>query len=178
MRSRGVIVVALCLGLVCCRSLAPARFAAALPEFQPDRFFEGTTHSWGVMETPSGAPTRRFTTIMEGVRTGDTLVLTQHFRFDDGRTEERIWHVRRLDAHRYEGTAADVIGTARGQAYGNAFRWDYTLALSPSIFSRVRVRQWMYLQEGGETMVNRVAISKLGVQVGQTTEYFRRGPGD
>ena len=51
------------------------------------------------------------------------------------------------------------------------------LALSPcNPLSHVRVRQWMYLQDGGETMVNRVTISKLGMLVGQTTEYFRRTP--
>lgn len=155
--------------------MAPARFEAAAPQFQPDRFFEGTTHSWGVMETPSGAPTGRFTTTMEGARTGDVLVLTQHFRYDDGHTQERVWRVRRVDAHHYEGTAGDVVGTARGQAFGNAFRWDYTLTLSQgNALSRVRVRQWMYLQDGGETMVNRVSISKLGIVVAQTTEYFER----
>lgn len=155
--------------------MSPSRFETAVPVFQPDRFFEGTTHSWGVMETPSGAPTGRFTTTMEGVRTGDTLVLTQHFSYDDGRKVERVWHVRRLDAHHYEGKAGDVVGTAKGLAFGNAFRWDYTLALSGNPLSHVRVRQWMYLQDGGDTMVNRVAISKLGILVGQTTEYFRHG---
>lgn len=39
---------------------------------------------------------------MTGVRNGDALVLTRHFWFDDGHQQQRVWHVKRLDGHRYE----------------------------------------------------------------------------
>jgi hypothetical protein len=31
-------------------------------------------------------------------------------------------HIRRIDEHRYEATAPDVIGAAPGEAYGNTFQ--------------------------------------------------------
>ena len=79
--------------------------------------------------------------------------------------------------HAYEATANIVVGVASGEAHGNAFRWRYTLALEPdAAVATVDLRHWMYLQDGGATLVNRVTISKLGIVVGQVTEYFRRVP--
>ena len=43
---------------------------------------------------------------------------------------------------------------------------------------RVRMKHWMYLADDGDTMINRVIISKLGIVVAETTEYFRRGVGN
>jgi hypothetical protein len=43
--------------------------------------------------------------------------------------------------------------------------------------ANVRFKLWMYLQADGETMINKVTISKLGVIVARTTEHFHRGTG-
>jgi hypothetical protein len=115
---------------------------------------------------------------MMGRWDGGDLVITQDFTFEDGRRQRRIWRMRRIDAHRYEATANDVAGISRGEAYGNAFHWEYTLALRPgNPLTHLRFKLWMYLQDDGETMINRVTISKLGVTVARTTEYFQRGAG-
>lgn len=115
---------------------------------------------------------------MMGRRDGDALLITQDFTFEDGRKQQRLWRIRRIDDHRYEATANDVVGVSRGLAYGNTFHWAYTLALRPgNPLANVRFNLRMYLQADGETMINRVTISKLGVVVAQTTEYFQRGSG-
>lgn len=87
-------------------------------------------------------------------------MLTQHFFFEDGRTQQRTWRIHRIDEHRYEATANDVVGVGTGAAYGNAFRWEYTLAVRPGnpLFN-VRMKHWMYLQADG-TMINRVQVTK------------------
>ena len=163
-----------------CSSLPPADFARVEPRFNPAAFFTGKTHSWGVFENRAGEPARRFATDAVGTRERDgTLVLRQKFTYTDGTTQGRVWRIRQLDAHRFEATANDVVGTARGEAYGNAFRWEYTVALKPGnpLFD-VRLKQWMYLQPGGQTMMNRATIHKFGAQIAQVTEFFRReGPG-
>ncbi len=113
----------------------------------------------------------------EGGDRGD-LVITQDFHFEDGRTQQRVWHIRRTGDHRYEATANDVAGVGVGNAYGNTFHWEYTLALRPgNKFANVHMEHWMYLQADGETMINRVFIRKLGVIVAETTEHFHRGTG-
>ncbi len=114
----------------------------------------------------------------DSLREGADIVITQNFTFEDGRTQQRIWRIRRIDEHRYEAAANDVIGPAVGYAFGNAFHWKYTLQLRPgNVFTRVRMEHWMYLLGDGETMLNRVVIRKFGLTLAQTTEYFQRGSG-
>ena len=158
-----------------CASLAPRQFASTGPAFDPQAFFAGRVHSWGVFENRAGAPTRRFTTASVGRWEGNTLLLDQKFTYQEGTHQQRHWRIRRVDDHRFEATANDVVGTATGEAYGNAFRWEYTVALKPGnpLFD-VRLKQWMYLQADGRSMVNRATVSKFGVEVAQVTEYFRR----
>lgn len=166
----------ICLFLGGCGSLKPAGFAAAAPRFEPDRFFEGPVRSWGVIETRGGKPKSRVRAELFGRRDGNEVVVTQDFTFEGGRKQQRIWRIRRVDEHRYEAAANDVIGPAPGFASGNAFHWKYTLQLRPgNFFSRVRMEHWMYLLGDGDTMINRVVIRKFGVIVAQTTEYFQRG---
>lgn len=163
-------------GLAGCSSLAPTRFAGAKPEFDPVVFFTGSTRSWGVFENRSGDPARRFTTACNGHLEAGTLVLDQEFVYEDGSRQQRHWRIRRTDAHHIEATANDVVGTGVGEVYGNAFRWEYTVALKPgNPLYDVHLKQWMYLQADGRTMLNRATVTKFGVEVAQVTEFFRRG---
>lgn len=162
-----------------CASLQPKAFAGASPSFDPVAWFTGPTRSWGVIENRAGEPKSRFHTLLVGRPdgNGDGIVLTQDFTFDSGRQQQRIWHLKRTGAHRYQATAADVIGPAVGEAFGNAFHWSYTLQLKPgNPLSRVHVNDWMYLTSD-DTLINRVVMSRLGVTLVQTTEYFHRGHG-
>ena len=71
-----------------------------------------------------------------------------------------------------------MIGVATGYAWGNTFRWEYTLQLKPgNPLTRVHMKHWMYLTDDTDLVINRVVISKLGVIVAETTENFRRGTG-
>jgi hypothetical protein len=161
-----------------CHPMRPESFAGAEPRFEPDKFFEGPTRSWGVIESRSGRPKSRFRTEMMGRWEGNDLVITQDFTFEDGHKQQRVWRMRRVDDHRYDATANDVVGVSHGQAYGNTFHWEYTLALRPgNPLANVRFKLRMYLQADGETMINKVTISKLGIIVAQTTEHFHRGTG-
>ena len=176
---RNVTIAVILLLLAGCSRMQAREFDSSQPVFDPVAFLTGPTRSWGVFENSNGEPTRRFRTAMLGVHDGDALVVTQDFTFDDGSTKRRVWRLKRIDAHRFDATANDVIGVATGYAYGNAFRWEYTLQVKPgNPLTRVHMKHWMYLTDGGETLVNRVIISKLGVVVSGTTEYFHRGSGD
>jgi hypothetical protein len=101
------------------------------------------------------------------------MSLSITFHYEGKPTQRRTWHVHRIDPHYFEATANDVVGKARGQAFGNVFRWDYTIALKPgNPFENVHLRQWMYLPEGTDTMFTRVEVRKLGLIVQQVTESF------
>ena len=125
-----------------------------------------------------GAPKQRVTTTTAGHWAGDTLLLEQDLNLGLAKPHHRSWRIRKVDAHQYVATANDMIGSARGKAYGNAFHWEFTLALSPGKpLGNVRMSQWMYLQPGGRTLLNHSTIRKFGVVVAQVTEQFRREAG-
>ena len=155
-----------------------SEFQEGRPIFDPARFFAGQTSSCGVLENRSGTPKERVTTRTTGHWEGEVLHLEQELKFGDGKAQHRSWRIRRIDAHHYEATANDMVGTVRGQAYGNVFHWSFTLALAPgNPFANVRMSQWMYLQPDGRTMINHTTIRKFGIVVAQVTEQFRREEG-
>ena len=168
-------ILAVAGALSACTGVPVQHFEGATPAFDPIAYFAGPTHSWGVIEARDGAPKTRFRADLSGRRDGDALVLTQDFTFEDGHKQQRIWRLQRVDAHRIDASASDVIGVATGYAYGNTFRWDYTLQLTSNPLSRVGMHHWMYLAGDGNTLLNQVTIRKFGLRVGGTTEYFQRG---
>ena len=70
--------------------------------------------------------------------------------------------------------ASSGIGRAtaealHGQGAGNAFRWSYVLALPVNgRVWNVSMDDWMYLMDG-RTLLNRTAMSKLGLHLGDVT---------
>ena len=85
----------------------------------------------------------------------------------------RTWKITK-DGGRYTGTAGDVVGTAQGEAQGNALRWNYVLALPVDGRTwHLDMDDWMYLIDE-KTMLNRTTMSKFGVKVGEVTLAFRK----
>ena len=115
------------------------------------------------------------TTKTSGTVTGDILILEQSIVLGNSPPQHRSWQMRKVDSHHYEATANDIVGIARGEAYGNTFHWIFTLALAPgNPLKNITMSQWMYLQPDGKTMINHSTISKFGIVVAQVTEQFRR----
>ncbi len=162
------------MALTSCVSVKSSELRAAKPQLDPATFFTGRTFSSGVIESRIGS-SRRVTTRTFGKWEGETLRLEQDLAFSDGVTQHRSWRIRRLNAHHYEATANDMVGTASGEADGNTFHWSFTLALSPgNPLANVRLTQWMYLQPDGRTLINHTTIRKFGIALAHVTEKFRR----
>ena len=158
-----------------CAGPQVSEFAGVKPAFHPEQFFSGRAVAWGVLEDGSGDPTRRFTSVDVGTLSGDTVTIAQTISYSDGTSQSRSWKLRRIDDSHYEGTADDIVGVAEGEAAGNALHLEYDLALSPTNpLTHVHLNQWLYLQEGGESMISRTTISKLGIVVARSAEYVHR----
>jgi len=127
------------------------------------------------MENRRGSPIREVRTETSGIReAGSGILQIEQDLVIGEKKSHRSWQVRQIGQHLFEATASDIIGSARGEAYGHAFHWKLTLELSPgNPLSRVQMSQWMYLQPDGETMVNHSTISKAGIVLVQVTEQFR-----
>ena len=63
-----------------------------------------------MVQDRSGKQIRRFHVEIAGDVIGDTLTLNEHFVYDDGEKQQRVWHIRRVGSDRYEGTAGDIDG--------------------------------------------------------------------
>jgi len=157
-----------------CAAPGPETYRHEKPALDLMSYFDGTVDAWGQFADRSGKVVKRFTVVIRGRVEGGTLTLDEDFSYSDGTKQRRVWTIRRIDAHRYAGTAADVVGEAHGEAWGNALRWQYVLALEvDGRVWNVDLDDWMYLQEGG-VMLNRSEMSKLGVRLGEVLIAFRR----
>jgi Protein of unknown function (DUF3833) len=150
--------------------------AGADPAFDPIAFFSGHTQSWGVIESRAGAPTAWVVTRSHGEMDGDgRLRMVQRLSFQDGTTQQRDWTLWRNGSARFDATANDMVGTARGEVNGRMFHWRWVLARSPgNALMNLTMNQWMYRMEDGSVTI-RTTVSKLGFIVAEVTEQFTRG---
>lgn len=151
-------------------------YASDKPVLDLRQYFNGTLDAYGVFTDRSGKVVRRFTVLMRCTWNGDDGVLDEDFTYADGSREKRIWRLKHLGDGRYEGRADDVVGVAQGQTAGNAFRWGYTLALPvDGRVWEVQFDDWMYLMDD-RVMLNKAAMSKFGIFLGEVTlSFVKRG---
>ena len=152
------------------------RYAAEKPVLDLQQYFNGTLDAYGVFTDRSGAVVKRFTVVMRCRWQGDEGVLDEDFSYSDGTKQKRIWRLKKLADGHYTGTADDVVGTAQGQARGNAFYWTYTLRLpvDGSVYD-VQFDDWMYLMTD-TVMLNKATMRKFGVRLGEVTLSFAKRP--
>ena len=152
------------------------QYRSEKPVLDLQQYFNGVLDAYGVFTDRSGTVVKRFTVVMRCSWQGDEGVLDEDFTYSDGTTQKRIWRLKKLPDGRYTGTADDVVGTAQGQARGNAFYWTYTLSLpvDGSVYD-VKFDDWMYLMTD-TVMLNKATMSKFGVRLGEVTLSFSKRP--
>ena len=156
-----------------CATLTPQDYASEKPKLDLATYFNGKVEGWGMVQDRSGKVLRRMVVVLECTWNGNEGVLDESFQWSDGKTEKRVWKIRK-DGDRYIGTAGDVVGEARGEASGNALRWNYVLALpvGDSVYN-VDMDDWMWMIDD-KTLANRTTMSKFGVRVAEISIFFRK----
>jgi hypothetical protein len=172
--ARLVLFLALVLGVASCGSVDVARYADQQPALDLQRFFSKPVKAWGMFQKRSGEVVKRFEVNIVSHREGDNLILDEHFLYSDGTRQRRVWTLTPEGQGRWSGRADDVVGVATGQVAGNALHWRYHLNLPVDGSTyEMSMDDWMY-QMDEDTLINRTSMSKLGVEVGQVTLFFRR----
>ncbi len=157
-----------------CSGMQIEDFAETKPVFKPEEFFQGHSRAWGMFQDRFGNIRRQFVVDIDGTLQDGVLVLDESFVYADGEHAKRVWQIKPLGNGDYEGTAGDVVGTARGRTVGNAMRWAYDLDLPINGSTwRVHFDDWMLLQDDG-VMLNKSTITKFGIELGQVFISFRR----
>jgi hypothetical protein len=161
-------------GLSGCASPAITDYAAEKPVLDMQTFFNGLVDAWGIFSDRNGKVIKRFTVAMNCQWSNGQGILDEDFLYSDGTRQKRIWKLSDQGNGRFTGTADDVVGTASGQARGNAFNWQYILALPVNgIVLNVQMDDWMYLMTEN-VMLNKARMTKLGIHLGDVTLSFTR----
>jgi hypothetical protein len=164
----------LAIALSACGGMRVQDFEGAEPKLVLENYFVGHTTAYGVFEDRFGDLRRQFVVRIDGTWSDGTLTLDEDFAYKDGETARRVWTIRKLDEHTYEGTADDVIGAATGKAYGNVFNWSYSVDLPVGEDTwRVHFDDWLYLMGDG-ILINRARVTKWGIEVGTVTLVFTK----
>lgn len=152
-------------------------------DFALEQFFDGRLVARGQFQDVLGTVRRQFVVKIAGDWDGARLRLVEDFTYEDGSTEQRIWTLRKVGPvtadQAWEGTAAGVIGVARGQEAGDRFNWAYTIDLpvpaadGPATVTRVRFDDWMWAQ-GPDRLFNRAYMQKYGLDVGDVSISFEK----
>lgn len=149
-------------------------FKEQTPTLVLEEYFLGETTAWGIFEDRFGNLKRSFKVEITGTLADGVLTLDEHFEYNDGETDRRVWHITPKGNGYYEGEAGDVIGIASGQIAGNALHWEYDLDLpvGDSIW-RVHFNDWMFLLSDG-VLVNKAQVTKWGIHLGTVTLFFNK----
>ncbi len=149
-------------------------YAQEKPVLSLKTYFNGDVLANGVFTDRAGRVVKRFTVAMKATWQGNAGVLEEDFVYSDGSKQRRVWRLTEVAPGRFEGRADDVVGVATGESAGNAFHWNYTMALPVDgrIF-HVQFDDWMYLMDD-RTMINKANMSKWGVHLGEVTLVFTK----
>lgn len=157
-----------------CAGQTVDQYKGTTPALDLQTYFTGPIKAWGLVQDHTGKVTRRFDVDMTGSWQGDTGTLTEHFAYYDGKTQKRIWTIKKLDNGKYVGTADDILGQADGQVQGSAMRWAYQMDLPVGDKTfRITFDDWMYLMNDG-VLINRSYLKKFGFTVAELTLFMQK----
>lgn len=149
-------------------------YKGSTPPADIKTYFNGPIKAWGIVQDWRGRVVRRFDISMVGEWHGDIGTLTENFDYYDGQKQQRIWTIKKLSNGTYEGTAADIIDKAVGNAEGNAVRWHYVMNLPVDNTSyRIRFDDWMWVMNDG-VLINRSYLKKFGITVSELTIFMQK----
>ncbi|TMV04807.1 DUF3833 domain-containing protein [Ruegeria sediminis] len=151
----------------------PEDYQAMGPQFDLRRHLNGPIACEGVIFGPTGRVASRFQGDMRAEWEGNAGTMTEHFAYDTGTVQSRLWQLRLGNDGRIEATAGDVVGTGQGTQMGSAVQMRYRIRLPESAGGHVvDVVDWMYLAPGG-VIVNRSQFRKFGIKVAELVAVMR-----
>ena len=158
----------------CAGSFEPSMYSAEKPALELTRYFNGVVDAWGMFQDRSGKIVKRFTVAMRCNWNGDTGTLDEDFTYSDGTKQKRVWTLKKTSETTFVGTAADVVGEAKGVISGNTLHWNYVLALPvDGKIINVDFDDLMVLMDD-KIMLNRALMSKYGIALGSVTLSFTK----
>ena len=107
----------------------PTDYVEGQPQFDLRTHLNGPVLCEGVIYGPLGRVTSRFEADFDVSWQGNAGVMKEHFRYDDGSTQDREWHLTLGNDGHIKATASDVVGTGTGVQQGSAVLLNYKFKL-------------------------------------------------
>lgn len=157
-----------------CSSMDIKTYADNKPQLTLQDYFSGKIQAQGMVQNWSGILTRRFQVTMQGNWQGNKGTLSEHFSYDDGKEQNRLWRWQLIDKHHFVGKADDVVGEARGEQYGNVIHMWYILEVPIGNKTyKLNFDDWLYRIDE-QTVLNKATMKKFGITVGHLTVSFNK----
>ena len=152
--------------------MKPEDYKNTKPIIKIEEYFQGNVKAWGMLQGRSGKVKRKFVATMKGKFDSQNLILDETFVWSDGEEQKRRWIIKKVGENKYEGTASDVVGIAKGVSFGSAFKFEYKL-LVPYKDKKIKIKfdDWIFLQDE-KTAINKAILTKFGFKVGELTVFF------
>lgn len=168
MRFRSICLVPMVTVSACVAASEHAQLESTGPIFSPETFFAGRTEGRGVLISVFAHPRRVTVHGVGQVAPDGTITLEQSVEQEGKAPRQRQWILRPAGAGRFVGTLTGARGPVVAQVRGN--RMHIRFEMSHGLIAE----QWIYLQPGGQTALNRMSVTKFGVLVAALDETVRR----
>ena len=166
------LLVAILLNSCSGNSMKPIDFKDQKPRLIIEDYLSGDVKAWGILQNRSGKVTRQFSANLNGKWDGKQLILDEEFNWSDGEIQKRQWKINKIDEHNYEGSAGDVVGTAKGYSYGHVFKFEYVLLVPVKVKEiKITFDDWIFKQDD-RVAINRATMTMFGIKVDELTVMF------
>ena len=137
-------------------------------------WLEGRTAGQGVFEDRKGRIRRRFSVETVGHASGNSLILDEHFLFDDGENQQRRWTLMRGAGGAFTGRCEDGVGEARGSFQDGVAYLSSELRLKAGGRLIAMRFEDAFYPVGSDAVFNRSSVTKWGIRLGQVLIAFRK----
>lgn len=143
------------------------------PAFDLRQHLNGPILCEGVIYGPLGRVSSRFVADFDATWDGNKGVMKEHFVYDDGSVQDRVWTLTLGQDGAIKAEAPDVIGIGEGQQSGSSVQLRYNIRLPDASGGHVlNTVDWMYLTPNG-TIMNRSQFRKFGIKVAELVATMR-----
>ena len=152
---------------------SPDDYDDGFPIFDLKECLNGKMVCDGVIFGPLGRVTSTFVADFDISWDGDTGIMKEHFRYNDGSVQDRQWNIVLGSDNHFTTTATDVPAGGQGSIAGPAVQMRYAIRLPEESGGHLlQTVDWMYLTPDG-TIVNRSQFRKFGFKVAELVATIR-----
>lgn len=151
--------------LAACSAKTAQDYSDWQPQLVPENFFQGQLVAHGVVTNWQGDVIRHFNADIEANWQDGVATLDEHFVFNDGEKQRRVWTLASKGNGLYQAAANDVVGTHDMRVAGNALFMQYVLRMPyKGKTLDVKVDDKMFLVTD-KRIINQSVFYKWGIQV-------------